>query len=373
MALIEHQYRFDDTRLDPSSLLPETLEALEEYNFSYRQHPQGYFFRLDSQIKSYSRREDTVLKGKRKGADLYYVKACESDQSRKEAVVWHNAWAQSVAPRTDAYGILDHIDSETDTGADSNSWDKLILADFMYFTLKHAGVRDGEGDTIPVLSIPSPSLDRRGFTAKSGAKPIGKLAIAAMDLCRLERVSSTHVGGVSLGAAVSAELVSRAGVGIDTRSAFLGELPNADKRTLLRFGLDYMADGKDKKSDYAEDGPLPRSAIVKGGEDSHILRQTAGNGNVIVNFRLVRDMCRGEAAQNFRRFSEKDIPTTLEYGTDSAASAGVPGLQYQPHMCELKDKDLLQLLIARNAPHAHSENIVQTVDAMLRSIKFAGY
>lgn len=370
MALVEHEYIFNDSRIDESTLLPETLDALQRYDFDYRQNELGYFQRLESKLKSYSAREGSVLIGRRKQADMVYAKAGEPQDSREDAVLWHNSWGQSVAPRSDSDEIFEHASSESGTGADSNSWNKLILADFMYFALKHAGIRDKTGDALPVISIPSPSLDRRGFTAKSKANPLGKLAIAAINLGRIENVKQVHAGGVSQGASVSAELAKRGQGHFSIESVFLGELPNAVTRYLPRFGKDYLTDGSNIEGDYTEDGPASRREIAKGKESSRMLRQVAGNGNIRTNWRLVKDMRRGGVSGFFDSFAERKLPTTIEYGTYSNVSAGVPELFYQPE-CSLKDKGLLQILKAVNAPHIHSEHIVQTIDAMLRSVKFA--
>lgn len=370
MDVIEHDYQFNDSRIDSATLLPETLESLERYDFEYRQNELGYFQRLESKLKSYSAREGSVLTGRR-DADILYAKAGDVGDSSNEAVLWHNAWAQSVTPRSTSEDIFEHAESKTGIDADSNSWNKLILADFMYFTLRHAGIRDSSGDSMPVISIPSPSLDRRGFSAKSRANPLGKLAIAAIDLCHIEDVRSIHAGGVSQGAAVSAEFVKRNKGHFDTKSVFLGELPNAVRRYLPGFGKDYLTDGGGIEGDYTEDGPAPRREIVKGKESSHMLKQVAGNGNIGTNWRLVRDMRRGGVSDSLRSLAERGLPTTLEYGTSSKVSAGVPELVYQPSMCQLKHKGLLQMLRAVNGPHIHSEHIVQTTDAVLRSMKFS--
>lgn len=371
MALVEHEYAFDDSRVDRSTLLPETLDALDRYNFDYKLNPLGYFRRLESKAKSYYAEEAVALSGKRDGADMHYAKVDEAGCSSEEAIVWHNDWAQSVTPRTDAEGILEHIESDTGTGADSNSWNKLILADFMYFTLKHAGVRDDNGDTIPVLSIPSPSLDRRGFGVESKEGPLARLAIAGRDLCHTERLRSIYTGGVSQGAAVTAYLAGHSQDHFGRKNVFLGELPNASKRMLVPFGVSYMTDGGGIEGDYTEDGPAPRKKMIKGGENTHMLAQIAGNSNLLANLRLAKDMSRGEVAASIDGIAEAKIPLTLEYGDRSRISAAAPDMALRPMVSQLNKKGLLQILKAVNAPHIHSEHIAQTTDAMLRSVKFA--
>jgi hypothetical protein len=112
--------------------------------------------------------------------------------------------------------------------------------------------------------------------------------------------------------------------------------------------------------------------MIKGAENSHMASQAAGTRNALANLRLAADMSRGQAADSLRGLADNHVPTTLEYGEDSRVSAGSAGLLCQPAMHRLKDYDALQVLRAKNAPHIHSEHIVQTTDAMLRSVKFAG-
>ncbi len=374
MSIVEHDYIFHDSRVDESTLLPETLDALEEYNFNYMQNKAGYFEELESSIWSYWLNESGAMRGARKGADMFYAKITDTGASKDEALVWHNAWAQSVAPRPRPGAsevIVEHIKTETGNNADSNSWNKLILADFMQFTLKQAGITDEAGDSLPVISIPSPSLDRRGFSGKSSETPLGKLAISAIDLCHREDIRTIHVGGVSQGAAVSAKVVDLGWGQFGIKSAFLGELPNAVRRSPISFAKSYLTDGKDIKGNYAEDGPAPRTSIVRGSEDSHMLAQVARNNNLIANLRLANDMGRGRFVETIGSFASQKVPMTLEYGDMSEVSAGVEELLYQPLMCRLKCQGLLQMLRAKNAPHLHSEHIVQTTDAVLRSMKFA--
>src|SRR5919108_5011296 len=118
-----HEYIFDDTRIRPGTLLPQTLESLERYNHAYEQNKLGYFEELSTKIWCYDGASEKALRnGRNRKHDFLFAKIAGHEDSRIEAFVWQNAWAQSVMPRTTSEEIAEHAESSYGTGADSNSW-----------------------------------------------------------------------------------------------------------------------------------------------------------------------------------------------------------------------------------------------------------
>lgn len=368
-----HTYTFNDSRIEPEGLLPETIEALERYDHIYAADTLSYFEALNSSVWTHNQDNGDVFRGVRKvKSGTVLGRIGQTGDSADEAVIWHSAIGQSVVPRSTPEEMDEHAECQDGNGADSNSWNKLIFADFSYFLLKSAGVRDAKGDPLTVSILPSPSIDRRVKSTRH-ASALYQLATGIEDYCWAKRHKVLHLGGVSLGAAVSAEF-ARLNTDFDIESAFFGEVPNFKDRKLSELAKAYFTDGKeiDIRGSWTEDGPWPRSESRKDGEKSHMVRQLAGNGNIRTNLRLARELSTSGFESALSKLNNNLTPITLEYGDTSQVTEGFSDFVYTNEDClELSRDGLLQVIRAESAPHIHSEHIVATADALLRSIKFA--
>lgn len=351
-----------ERQVDEAGLTEAMRLAIESQNAAYAASPTAFFRGLHGTLEEY---EGLPFVHRRNGGD-----------STEEAFVFHSEFGGPVTPANgpdETARFASDKDSKRPDTLDSNRWAKLILVDLIYRGLDQAGVRDQNGDNIPVIGLSAPSLD---FHPIKAADSIRALANSGLFLCDAQGYGRLHVGGASLGGAVTGDMVIEGVKQFDIAGWLSSENPSYQRRGFIDFVRAFVRDeaGLELSGSREDNGPQARTDIARtdadGNGEGFDAANYYGNGNARVQINLINGMRRDRTSGVLEVCRRRVIPVTAEFGEGSKMTLGI--LDYLHNNGDVNRLNLMGLyqeLIARgeSATHAHTQILPLMADIAVRS------
>lgn len=263
---IDKVYHFDPEKTLADDDVPvEADELLLQIDYDYERDPAAHF----QQVADASR--PPAVRG---GAP--YAIFTEYGASRDTALVATLPYCNPVIPDT-MFGeeIAAALQQGSVKGYDSNTWNNGEKHLFLFQMMKALGVRDENGDVIPVITIGADSQDYVPELSRTDKRDLrqGNLGVYtrnAQDILDHEGFGRLHVTGYSQGGSVAHEFLARS-QNFDIDGAVIAEAPTYKSRSIAELAKNYLLnkpvpEGKadeDGDTKWTADGPQSRKDLEK--------------------------------------------------------------------------------------------------------------
>jgi len=256
-----------DKTLKPADVPDAAYDLVAELDGDYLRDRAGHFQRVINAVRP------PVVEG---GAPYAVVR--EPGSSKDTALVIPLPYCNPIVPDVmDAGLVAKAVEAGESKAFDSNTWNNGEKHVFLFDMLKALGVRDSEGNTIPVVTVGADSQDYQPQLDGEQKKALRKGSLdvyvrAIEDILDHEGYGRVHAAGYSQGGSIAHSLVAEAG-NIDIASAVLAEMPTYKKRPIDDLAFNYLANrplpkgtpdnrsGIDSKEKWTADGPLSRKEL----------------------------------------------------------------------------------------------------------------
>jgi hypothetical protein len=358
---VEKPYYFapDKSLVFDNPVAEELIEIIDE---EYARDPVGHFQKVAEGIRP-------PINQRGPNYAIYQDFNCSKNTALVVALPFTYPIRPDVSPEQTAHAI-----KNGDTKAfDSNDWNSAEKHYFLFRMMRALGIRDTEGNTVPVIAVASPSKDWKPVF-KSGEKAhikngdFAPLASNLKDILDYEGFGRIHIGGYSMGAAIGHAALANFR-NFDIQSATLGEPTTYKHRSRPELIKNYVFNspspknksGIESKEKWTQSGPQSRKDLeeIHNHWQRNMVRQGVDNGLILLNG--LRQSVMFDDLDRARK--HKVIPLTIEFGSTSSVTHDIKDYLKDDNEVLQAYKVANKLRIietlgheAVGAPHLHGES-----------------
>ena len=233
-----------------------------------------------------------------------------------------------------AYAVLgNHGDSRESAVMHINPYgngltdNMLLRAEFVRESLNAVGIRDQNGDSLPVIALGAPGMgrsalkmERRVAYRKTAEGFLGHVAAEYLKVAREQNFGRVAIVGFSLGASLApSAAVMAEGEGLDVTRIVAGDPANVVKRKPSELFKDFNSEAKYLEKDYTE--PRIEHFITAHKEHESELDYAAGIlRRAKINLALFKGLTEDRFKDDLFSATYRGVPSTVAYGTSSLVS-----------------------------------------------------